>query len=178
MRIYNNSPKLLQSRDMHVVSERDTFIAFCVGQSADRSSVEGFKAPKSACMQACLSASHSAWRIGADTRRLESLSTGMHRHAISRLLPSVVRTQPARQFGLVAIRCQSTQTGEPKATPALLDKLKDKDLLKVHGFIGGQWVSASDGTIMEVTVFLANIQHALLRSQRPSNPGTCVKCIS
>lgn len=34
--------------------------------------------------------------------------------------------------------------------PALLDKIKDKDLLKVHGFIGGQWVSASDGTTMEV----------------------------
>ena len=74
----------------------------------------------------------------------------MHRHAVNRLLSSLARTQPAvRQCTLVLTRCLATQ-GEPKATPALLDKLRDKDLLKVHGFIGGQWVSASDGTVMEV----------------------------
>ena len=102
----------------------------------------------------------------------------MHRHAVSRLLPSIVRTQPARQFGLVAIRCQSTQTGEPKATPALLDKLTDKDLLKVHGFIGGQWVSASDGTVMEVIFFPATNLLCSAALAMAKQPNTCVECIS
>ena len=79
----------------------------------------------------------------------------MHRQAGVRLWPSVCRLHVVRTNANFSCRVFSAQTGEPKATPALLDKIKDKDLLKVHGFIGGQWVPASDGTTMEViTVYL------------------------
>lgn len=75
---------------------------------------------------------------------------GMHRQACVRLSPSLSRGQILQQNGNLLCRAFAAQTGEPKATPALLDKMKDKELLKVHGFIGGQWVSASDGSTMEV----------------------------
>eukprot|EP00891_Asterochloris_glomerata_P009047 jgi/Astpho2/9047/Aster-02706 len=41
-------------------------------------------------------------------------------------------------------------SGQPQASKALLDNLKDKDLLKTSGFVGGQWVSASDGSTFDV----------------------------
>jgi len=74
----------------------------------------------------------------------------MHRHALQRLLPGLLLVQAPQQCALIICRSQATKSGEPKATLALLEKMNDKDLLKVHGFIGGQWVSASDGTTMEV----------------------------
>ena len=77
-------------------------------------------------------------------------SFSMHRRAGAQLWPSVCRLHVLRRNSITACRVLSAQSGEPKATPALLDKIKDKDLLKVHGFIGGQWVPASDGTTMEV----------------------------
>ena len=73
----------------------------------------------------------------------------MHRHALNRVT-SLARFQAPRRCVTIICRGQATQTGEPKATPALLEKMNDKDLLKVHGFIGGQWVAASDGTTMDV----------------------------
>lgn len=69
---------------------------------------------------------------------------------MQRLLPSLGRLQPSGFYAVVSCRCQATQA-EPKASQSLLDKMKDKDLLKVHGFIGGQWVGAGDGSTMEVT---------------------------
>ncbi|DBB06011.1 TPA: hypothetical protein ACH3X3_009992 [Trebouxia sp. C0006] len=73
----------------------------------------------------------------------------MHRHTVNRL-SSLARFQAPHRCALNVCRSQATKAGEPKATPALLDKMNDKELLKVQGFIGGQWVSASDGTTMDV----------------------------
>ena len=74
----------------------------------------------------------------------------MHRQACSRLLYSLPRDRLTLRSAPIVCRSFSAQGGEPKATPALLDKIKDKELLKVLGFIGGQWVAASDGSTMEV----------------------------
>ena len=78
-------------------------------------------------------------------------TSSMHRQACVRLLPSLSRVRTFQQSDNLFCRAFAAQTGEPKVTPALLDKIKDKELLKVHGFIGGQWVSASDGSTMEVS---------------------------
>lgn len=86
----------------------------------------------------------------------------MQLQACSRLWPGVCRLRRLRTNNHIVYRAFSAQSSEPKATPALLDKIKDKELLKVHGFIGGQWVSASDGTTMEVTA-LASAPSALNR---------------
>jgi hypothetical protein len=73
---------------------------------------------------------------------------------------------------LIICRSQATKAGEPKATPALLDKMNDKELLKVQGFIGGQWVSASDGTTMDVsTVFHVKVL-ICIAMQSPSGTRT------
>ena len=40
------------------------------------------------------------------------------------------------------------------ASESLLSRLKDKSLLKVQGFIKGEWVDASDGSTFEVTTRL------------------------
>lgn len=77
-------------------------------------------------------------------------TTSMQRQACVRLLPSVCRFRLLSPKDHCICRAFSGQSSEPKATPALLEKIKDKELLKVHGFIGGQWVPASDGTTMEV----------------------------
>ena len=76
--------------------------------------------------------------------------TGMHRHALNRFLTRVAPLQRPSRYTSVICRGQASTAGEPRATAALLDKVHDKELLKVHGFIGGQWVPASDGTVMEV----------------------------
>ena len=83
----------------------------------------------------------------------------MHRRALNRLLPSLSRLQAPRQCGILICRGQATQAREPKASPALLEKMNDKELLKVHGFIGGQWVSASDGTTMDVRMCAGVASH-------------------
>lgn len=48
-------------------------------------------------------------------------------------------------------QCRAMASGQPQASKALLDNLKDKDLLKTSGFVGGQWVSASDGSTFDVS---------------------------
>ena len=105
---------------------------------------------------------------------LHRITSSMHRQAGVRLWPSVCRLRVVRTNANTSCRVFSAQTGEPKATPALLDKIKDKDLLKVHGFIGGQWVPASDGTIMEVfTLYLLVSLRSglgLLNASRPARP--------
>ena len=73
----------------------------------------------------------------------------MHRNALQRLIPSLSQLRPSGSYAVISCRGQASQA-EPKASQSLLDKMKDKDLLKVHGFIGGQWVGAGDGTTMEV----------------------------
>lgn len=87
------------------------------------------------------------WLTPAKVHRLTS---SMQLQACSRLWPGVCRLRLLRNNNYIVCRAFSAKSSEPKATPALLDKIKDKELLKVHGFIGGQWVSASDGTTMEV----------------------------
>ena len=92
---------------------------------------------------------------GLPTSELHLRVGSMHRSAVQRLLPSLTRLQPSGYYAAVSCRSQATQA-EPKASQGLLDKMKDKNLLKVHGFIGGQWVGAADGSTMEVCI----MQHA------------------
>lgn len=77
----------------------------------------------------------------------------MHRSVVQRLIPCLSRLQPSGNYAVISCRGQASQA-EPKASQSLLDKMKDKDLLKVHGFIGGQWVGAGDGTTMEVGCYI------------------------
>ena len=105
---------------------------------------------------------------------LQRSISSMNRQAGVRLWPSVCRLRVLRTNGNITCRVFSAQSGEPKATPALLDKIKDKELLKVHGFIGGQWISASDGTTMEVcrVYLLVSLKSiiGLPNSSRPARP--------
>ena len=111
--------------------------------------------------------------------KLHRSTPSMYRQASVRLWPSVCRLRVFRANANISCRVFSAQTGEPKATPALLDKIKDKDLLKVHGFIGGQWVSASDGTTMEVLTvnwlgpLLSNL--VLSNASRPARPCQAIQ---
>ena len=95
----------------------------------------------------------------------------MHRHTVNRL-SSLVRLQAPQRCALIVCRSQATKAGEPKATPALLDKMNDKELLKVQGFIGGQWVSASDGTIMDVSIVIHVEALICIGMQLPSSTPT------
>ena len=95
----------------------------------------------------------------------------MHRHTVNRL-SSLFRFQASQRCALIVCRSQATKAGEPKATPALLDKMNDKELLKVQGFIGGQWVSASDGTIMDVSIVIHVEALICIGMQLPSSTPT------
>lgn len=37
------------------------------------------------------------------------------------------------------------------ASAELRDRVKDKDLIKLHGFVGGQWIEADDGKTVDVS---------------------------
>ncbi len=95
----------------------------------------------------------------------------MHRHTVNRL-SSLARFQAPQRCALIICRSQATKAGEPKATPALLDKMNDKELLKVQGFIGGQWVSASDGTTMDVSTVFHVEALICIAMQLPSSTPT------
>ena len=95
----------------------------------------------------------------------------MHRHTLNRLT-SLARFQAPQRCALIICRSQATKAGEPKATPALLDKMNDKELLKVQGFIGGQWVSASDGTTMDVSTVVRAKFLICIAMQVPSSTPT------
>ncbi len=95
----------------------------------------------------------------------------MHRHTVNRL-SSLARFQAPHRCALNVCRSQATKAGEPKATPALLDKMNDKELLKVQGFIGGQWVSASDGTTMDVSTVFRVRMLICIAMQLPSSTHT------
>ena len=67
------------------------------------------------------------------------------------------RQQPACT-GLVAaqlrmgIHVLASSSGEPWVSEDLAAKMNDKELLKLHGFIGGEWVAASDSTTFDVRI--------------------------
>jgi len=110
---------------------------------------------------------HLAYEAAVTTLR----PINMHRHTVNRL-SSLAQFQAPQRCALMICRSQATKAGEPKATPALLDKMNDKELLKVQGFIGGQWVSASDGTTMDVSTVVRAKFLICIAMQVPSSTPT------
>ena len=64
---------------------------------------------------------------------------------------------PGHSYAVSKCQCRAMTSGQPQASKAFLDRMKDKDLLKTSGFIGGQWVPASDGSTFDVSCCLCKV---------------------
>lgn len=60
----------------------------------------------------------------------------------------LLRTAPSARYP-ISFRAASTGVW-PAASEELLSRIKDKNLVKTMGFIGGEWTPASDGSTYSV----------------------------
>ena len=140
--VYVRAAQLLNMHTSHIASVHLSNVKFCRAALLILATLH-LNFATCVQMQRCRLAEHRQADVLVKT-------FSMQRQACMRVLPKLLRVRTPSLHANTTCRAFSAKTGEPKATPVLLDKMKDKDLLKVHGFIGGQWVSASDGTVMEV----------------------------
>lgn len=89
----------------------------------------------------------------------------------SRCLPALP-LRPYRQGWLAAAAAHSSSGSQ--GSDELLSKLKDKELLKTLGYVGGEWTQASDGSTYSVRPYeqypLSTSRHW---SSSSAKPGRC-----
>jgi hypothetical protein len=78
-----------------------------------------------------------------------SLTLSLHRQI---MLSSISRLQQFVGTQAFHVTAGSARGDSHSAAEELLNKIHDKDLVKTLGFINGEWVSASDGSTIPVSI--------------------------
>lgn len=90
-----------------------------------------------------------------------TMTAGLHRLAFGMSLhrqvfhSSMARLQPWMASHAFHVRAGGAQGDTHSVAEDLLAKVHDKELVKTLGFINGEWVSANDGSTIEVHILVS-----------------------